>query len=191
MAEGRSLGLLISVGLAAAAVAAGVAALLLNIQQRKSEARDPYLKLVRVEEGTTDPAPWGSNWPRQYDSYLRTAERTHTRYGGSDGEVAASRLEKDPWLERMFAGYAFAIDFRERRGHAYMLSDQEQTRRVTERPQPGACLHCHASVIPTYRRLGDGDVQAGFVALGKLPYAEANAQVAATGSANPVAKGDS
>ena len=52
----------------------------------------------------------------------------------------------------MFAGYAFAIDYRDRRGHAYMLQDQEQTKRVTERPQPGSCLHCHASVIPTYRR---------------------------------------
>jgi len=28
----------------------------------------------------------------------------------------------------MFAGYAFAIDSRDRRGHAYMLSDQEATK---------------------------------------------------------------
>ena len=70
----------------------------------------------------------------------------------------------------MFAGYAFALDYRDRRGHAYMLLDQEKTRRVTERPQPGACLHCHASVIPTYRRLGTGEsdwekVRSGFVKL--------------------------
>jgi nitrite reductase (cytochrome c-552) len=191
MAASRSrfAGILIGVAVAAAAVAAGVAALLLNIQQRKTEARDPYLKLVRVGEDTTDPAPWGMNWPRQYDSYRRTVDATHTRYGGSDGAPARSRLEKDPWLVRMFAGYAFAIDFRERRGHAHMLYDQEQTRRITERPQPGSCLHCHASVIPTYRRLGEGDVHAGFVALGKLPYAEAHAEVVATGSMNPVARG--
>ncbi len=173
-----------------AAVAAGIAALLVNIQDRKAEARDPFLKLVRVGEGTTDPAPWGANFPRQWDSYRRTADATHTRYGGSDGAPAKSRLESDPWLARMFAGYAFAIDFRERRGHAYMLYDQEQTRRITERPQPGACLHCHASVIPTYRRLGEGDVHAGFVALGKLPYAEAHAEVVETGSLNPIAQGD-
>jgi nitrite reductase (cytochrome c-552) len=174
----------------AAALTAAVAALLLNIQERKLEAKDPYLKLVRVGEDTTDPAPWGSNWPRQYDSYRRTADLTHTTYGGSDGAPARSRLELDPWLARMFAGYAFALDFRERRGHAHMLYDQEQTRRVTERPQPGACLHCHASVIPTYRRLGDGDVHAGFVALGKLSYQDAHAEVVKTGSANPVPHGD-
>ena len=61
---------------------------------------------------------------------------------------------------------------------------------MTERPQPGACLHCHASVIPTYRRLGAGDVMAGFAALGRLPYAEAHAEVVKTGSQNPVALGD-
>src|SRR5262249_35439637 len=95
--------------------------------------------------------------------------------------------ERDPWLKRMFAGYAFALDYRDRRGHAYMLSDQEATRRVTERPQPGSCLHCHASVVPTYRRLGDGDVFKGFEAMTRLSYPEAHAEVAKTGSSNPVA----
>ena len=32
-----------------------------------------------------------------------------------------------PWLKRMFLGYAFSIDYRDRRGHAYMLADQEDT----------------------------------------------------------------
>ncbi|MCO6429459.1 MAG: ammonia-forming cytochrome c nitrite reductase subunit c552, partial [Deltaproteobacteria bacterium] len=30
----------------------------------------------------------------------------------------------------------------------------EVTERVTKRTQSGACLHCHASIIPTYRRVG-------------------------------------
>jgi len=184
-----ALALLLAV-VGAAALAVAIAALLLNIHERKTEAKDPYLKLVRVGEDTTDPAPWGVNFPRQYDGYLRTVDATHTRYGGSDGAPAASRLEQDPWLRRMFAGYAFALDFRERRGHAYMLYDQEQTLRVKERPQPGACLHCHASVIPTYRRLGEGDVLAGFAALGKLPYADAHTELVKTGSQNPVPQGD-
>src|SRR4051812_38085892 len=81
------------------------------------------------------------------------------------------------------------MDYRDRRGHAYMLSDQEQTRRVTDRPQPGNCLHCHTSVIPTYRRLGGGDVMKGFALLGAMPYAAAHAEVAKTGSLNPVAGG--
>jgi nitrite reductase (cytochrome c-552) len=180
-------------GLAAAAIgtaviAFGVAALLTNIFERKQEAKNPYLRLVEVTEETTDPTPWGMNWPRQLDGYRRTADITRTRFGGSEA-MPQERIDRDPWLKRIFAGYAFAIDYRDRRGHAYMLSDQEQTRRVTERPQPGNCLHCHTSVIPTYRRLGDGDVFKGFALLGQMPYAAAHAEVVKTGSMNPVAGG--
>ena len=41
------------------------------------------------------------NWPREHDGYMRTIDPTHTRYGGSDGAPAKSRIEKDPWLKRM------------------------------------------------------------------------------------------
>jgi nitrite reductase (cytochrome c-552) len=126
------------------------------------------------------------NWAREYNDYLRTADTTKTRFGGSDS-LPAEKAEAFPWLPRMFAGYAFAIDYRDRRGHAYMLQDQEQTKRVTERPQPGACLQCHASVIPTYRRLGGGDVFKGFETLSALSYSAAHAEVVKTGSSNPVA----
>ena len=158
----------ITVGAAAIAVSAVAAffvvGLLTNIFQRKQEAKNPFLRLVEVTEETTDPTPWGMNWTRQYDGYRRTADVSRTQYGGSEA-LPEEKIERDPWLKRLFAGYAFAIDYRDRRGHAHMLADQEQTKRVTTRPQPGACLHCHASIIPTYRRLGAGDVLKGFAAL--------------------------
>src|SRR5687767_14738518 len=88
-----------------------VAALLVNIFQRKLEAKNPYVRLVEVDEVTTDPAKWGINWRRQYDSYRRTVDQTHTQYGGSEGTPPDDRLKADPWLVRMFAGYAFSIDF--------------------------------------------------------------------------------
>ena len=179
----------IAVAAIAAFLAAGTAALLTNIIERKHEAKNPYVRLVDVREETVDAAAWGMNWPRQYDDYLRTVDVTRTRFGGSEA-LPAQKIERDPWLKRMFAGYAFSIDYRDRRGHAYMLSDQEMTRRVTERPQPGSCLHCHSSVIPTYRRLGDGDVFAGFEALGKMTYQDAHAEVVKTGSSNPVSGGN-
>jgi len=162
-----------------------VAALLVNIFQRKVEGRNPYLKLVNVTEETTDPAPWGMNWPREYDQYKRTAEASHTNFGGGDGAIPPEKADRDPWLTRMFAGYAFALDYRDRRGHAFMLLDQEQTRRVTERPQPGSCLHCHASVIPTYRKAGDGDVMLGFEKVCAMTYKDAHALVVSVGSLNP------
>jgi len=169
---------------ASAVVSAGVAALLVTIFAHKQEAKNPYLRLVDVGEETTDPAPWGMNWPRQFDAYKRTAEHTRTDFGGSEA-LPEEKSAREPWLKRMFAGYAFAIDYRDRRGHAYMLADQEATKRVTERPQPGSCLQCHTAVIPTYRRLGEGDVMKGFVQLSKMTYAQAHAEVVKTGSATP------
>lgn len=169
-----------------------LAGLLTSIFSRKQDAKNPYVRLVDVSEETTDPAAWGINWSREYDDYKRTAESTRTRFGGSE-TLPAEKAQASPWLTRMFAGYAFALDYRDRRGHAFMLQDQEQTKRVTERTQPGSCLHCHASVTPTYRRLGNGDVTAGFVALGKMSYTDAHAEVVKTGSSNPVtnSQGDS
>ena len=73
----------------------------------------------------------------------------------------------------MWAGYAFARDFREERGHAYMLDDQTFTERQQAAKQPGTCMHCHASVYVPYKKLGGGDLIAGFERMNQMPYPEA------------------
>jgi len=178
----------IALAFAALAVAtAGIAALLLNIMERKREAAAPDVRLVEVNENTTDPAVWGVNWPRQYGTYQLTALATRTRFGGHGGSesLPAEKIERDPWLKRMFLGYAFSIDYRDRRGHAYMLADQEQTERLTK-PQSGSCLHCHASVMPMYRALGNGDAMAGFEKTHAMSYADTNSKLRELGDAHPV-----
>jgi len=175
------------VTVAVALASAGAAALLVNIGERKAEARVPFVRLVDVGEDTTDPEPWGTNWPKQYDTYKLTAQHTATRYGGHGGSEALpeEKIERDPWLKRMFGGYAFSIDYRDRRGHAYMLEDQEQTKRQTK-PQSGSCLHCPASIMPLYRKLGDGDAIAGFEKTYAMSYAETNQMLHDIGHAHPV-----
>jgi nitrite reductase (cytochrome c-552) len=153
-----------------AAATYGVVALLMNIAERKREAQEYYLKLAELSEDTVDPAEWGKNFPRQYDGYRRTAENTNRRHGGSE---ALSRLDEDPRLRRIFAGYPFSVDYRERRGHAFMLEDQDNTERVHRFKQPGACLHCHASILPAYRQVGGGDVTQGFQEVCAMPLKEA------------------
>ena len=153
-------------------------ALLTNIFERKQEARQPFVRVVEVTEGTLDPSIWGQNWPYEYDSYLKTALPTATKYGGrglgaSDAGPAAQKLDREPWLKRIFAGYAFSLDYRDRRGHAFALFDQEQTKRVTEKQQPGACIQCHASNLALYRFAGKGDVMRGFEIVSGMPYQEA------------------
>ncbi len=199
-ADKRASGAIVmKLGLVALGAALATVLLLLlyaNISTRKQEAKQTFVQLVELDETTVDPAVWGKNFPRQYDAYLRTAERTGTRFGGWGSETLPdSRIEADPRLVTMFAGYAFAIDFRERRGHAYMLDDQRTTKRVTERKQPGACLHCHASNTVAFREQGlkqgapgsladpflsesaQAQLMAGFEAVCAMPYSEATVLV--------------
>tara|TARA_R110002049_G_scaffold72490_4_gene187313 strand:+ start:9970 stop:11550 length:1581 start_codon:yes stop_codon:yes gene_type:complete len=175
----------------------GVVALLVNIFERKQEARTPVIRVVDVNEISTDPEPWGQNFPLQYESYLKTVDSNRTEYGGNHS-LPPSKLDEFPWLKRLYAGYAFSIDYREARGHAYMLSDQQVTKRVTDVQQAGACLHCHASIVSTYRRIGletmgeqaDAEtlaadfnvdaVMAGFKAVSRKPYEEVLAELSKT-----------
>lgn len=188
------------VTIAAAALTVGVLALLGNIRTRKTEAQDSVLQLVKIDETTIDPAVWGKNFPRHYDSYKRTVDIEKTQHGGSE---AFSKIDADPVWKTLWDGYAFAIDFREERGHAYMLDDQRETKRVTERKQPGACLHCHASLSNAYRAKGKelgapgeltdpllsetglAQLNKGFEAVCAMPYEDATALVE-----HPVSCGD-
>ncbi|RPJ66883.1 MAG: ammonia-forming cytochrome c nitrite reductase subunit c552 [Acidobacteria bacterium] len=166
-------------------VVAGLTALLMNIREHKEEARNPFYRVVPLTDQTEDPAVWGKNFPLQFDAYQRTVDQVRTKYGGSEAMprtpteadprsiVAQSRLEEDPRLKTIWAGYAFARDFRKKRGHAYMLEDQTYTERQLAVKQPGTCLNCHASLYVTYKRLGDGDIIKGFEKLNALPFAEA------------------
>jgi nitrite reductase (cytochrome c-552) len=179
--------LLTIVGVAAATIA--VMFLLDNIGRRKREGEQVVFSLVNITESTIDPAEWGKNFPRQYDGYRRTAERSGTKYGGGGSEtLATDKLQQDPRLVTLFAGYAFSVDYRARRGHAFMLSDQDMTKRVQDPfKQPGSCVHCHASIIPAYRAKGKelgapdapedrfqwAQVMKGFEAVSAMPYAEA------------------
>jgi nitrite reductase (cytochrome c-552) len=176
--------LLLVGGALAALAAAGAAFLLMNIQERKQEARNPFFRVVELTDETVDPVVWGKNFPLQYDGYRRTVDMQRTRYGGSEAlprvptqadprsVVAQSKIDEDPRLKAIWAGYAFAKDFREERGHAYMLDDQTYTERQSV-GQPGTCLHCHASVYVPYKKLGGGDVIAGFERMNQMPFAEA------------------
>ncbi|MBM3984744.1 MAG: ammonia-forming cytochrome c nitrite reductase subunit c552 [Planctomycetes bacterium] len=171
--------------LATAALAVGVTALLVNVFERQQEGRNPFYRVVDLDDTVEDPALWGKNFPQQYDGYVRTVDQVRTRFGGSEAEprqpteadpravVSQSRIEEDPRLKTMWAGYAFAVDFREERGHAFMLEDQIYTERQDVVKQPGACLHCHASVYLPYKRAGGGDLIAGFEKLNQIPYPDA------------------
>jgi nitrite reductase (cytochrome c-552) len=198
----RPVGAYIGIAAVVALVTAGATALLVNIFQRKQEAKSTFVKLVEVTENDVDPAKWGVNWPREYDGYKRTSEPTSTKYGGgqkSSEGVTPEKSVRDPWLPRIFNGYLFAIDYRDRRGHAFMLQDQEATKRnvPVEAKQSGNCLHCHASIMPLYRKLGKEalpnaseaeQVQKGLALVSDMSYWDAHKLLEQTtgGKAHPV-----
>ena len=174
----------IIVGAAVLATIVGVG-LLMNIFERKQEARNPFYRVVELTDDTEDPGIWGKNFPLQYDDYKRTVDQVRTRYGGSEAlphtptkadprsVLSQSKIEEDPRLKAMWAGYAFAKDFREERGHAYMLDDQTFTERQQVVKQPGTCIQCHGSVYVPYKKAGNGDLIAGFEKFNQMPFTEA------------------
>ncbi|MCI0490867.1 MAG: ammonia-forming cytochrome c nitrite reductase subunit c552 [Blastocatellia bacterium] len=183
--RGRTVKLIAVTAFIATLVAVGGVALLVNIMERKQEGSNPFYRVVELTDETEDAALWGKNFPLQYDGYQRTVDQIRTRFGGSEAlprtpsaadprsVVAQSKLEEDPRLRVMWAGYAFSKDFREERGHAFMLEDQTYTERQQVARQPGTCMHCHASVYLPYKRLGEGDLIRGFEKMNQMPYSEA------------------
>ena len=164
------------------------AALLVSISEKKMEAKNPVVRVVEITDDTEDPAIWGKNFPVEYDLYKRTTDMVRTKYGGSEviprkpteqdprTVTSQSKTDEDARLKTMWAGYAFAADFREERGHAYTLEDQLFTQRQVVAKQPGTCGQCHASVYVPMKKLGGGDIFKGFAILNQMPYQEAAKQ---------------
>src|SRR5688500_1374531 len=91
----RRLVLILLTAVIAAVVAAGSTALLINIFERKLEARNPFYRVVELTDETVDPAIWGKNFPLQYDRYRRTTDQVRTRFGGSEA-MPRTPSEADP-----------------------------------------------------------------------------------------------
>ena len=138
-----------------------------------------------INDDVEDPAVWGKVFPLHYELYKKTVDMQRTKYGGSEAVprtptqadpralVSRTKVDEDIGLKTMWQGYAFAADFREERGHAYMLEDQKFTQRQQVVQQPGACMNCHASTYLANKKAGDGDITKGFEKINAMPYSEA------------------
>ena len=160
----RNVILLMLAFLIGAGVMAGFATLLVDIQTHKTEALQFPLKVVPVLAMELDPAVWGRNFPREYNTFTKMVDTSLlTQYGGS---VPYNKLEKDPALVRLWAGYAFSVDYNKARGHYYALEDQKTTKRQQVVNQPGACANCHAAEAPQLI------AQMGWENFNRTPYSE-------------------
>ncbi|HHN47752.1 MAG TPA: ammonia-forming cytochrome c nitrite reductase [Bacteroidales bacterium] len=116
-----------------------------SIIERRSEARLYFQMVSEIPDWEPRNEVWGQNFPRQYQSYMRTADTSFaSKYFGSS---RVDYLKKYPELVVMWAGYAFARDYNQGRGHYYAVSDVHQTLRTVQ-PQPATCWTCKSTDVP-------------------------------------------
>lgn len=121
-----------------------------SVFERRQEAALPISMPAGVTQYTGDSARWGEAFPREYESWLATAESEwRSKYGGSS---PIDHLALDPKLKQLFAGYPFAIEYNDDRGHLHALEDVRNTARIDParggKAQPGTCMTCKSSDVP-------------------------------------------
>ncbi len=125
-------------------LAAGLVGVLLYLKNQPPQVRG-IEPLVQIADKEPDSAKWALNFPNQYDSLQKTlTNNTHTTYGGSE---KLSKLDQDPRLITLFAGYPFSIEYNEDRGHLNSLTDVRAIKRVNEKTA-GTCYSCKSATNP-------------------------------------------
>ncbi|MCX6242924.1 MAG: ammonia-forming cytochrome c nitrite reductase [Bacteroidetes bacterium] len=137
-----------------------------SITQRKAESEYVYKPKVKLDEYEPRNSLWGENFPREYQSYLQTADTSFaSKYNGN---IFIDMLERDPRMVVLWAGYAFSKDYSQSRGHYYAITDIRNTLRTgapkgpEDGPQPNTCWTCKSPDVPRLmEKLGPIDFYKG------------------------------
>ncbi|MBF0360328.1 MAG: ammonia-forming cytochrome c nitrite reductase [Oligoflexia bacterium] len=123
-----------------------------SIMERRSESLIAFAPKVKINELESRNKIWGENYPREYTSFLKTAEGNfRSKYNGSN---LVDELSADPYMVILWAGYAFSKDYSKPRGHFYAVTDIRNTLRTgapkneNEGPQPATCWTCKSPDVP-------------------------------------------
>ncbi len=125
--------------------------LIVSIMERRWESKQPYLVVKPVAEWEFRNKVWGDNYPREYETFRKTATKgTRTKFGGS---YLRDYLNDDPRQVILFAGYGFSKDFKQARGHMYAVKDIKETGRTTkpngqDTGMPATCWTCKSPQVP-------------------------------------------
>ncbi|OHB67280.1 MAG: hypothetical protein A2Y77_07645 [Planctomycetes bacterium RBG_13_62_9] len=143
-------GLPLWAGIAIAGLLAVIVILLgllaVSIMERRWEAQRPAIVVQPLSEWEPNNAVWGRNYPREYESYMRTSiTDTKTKYGGS---YPRDYLDIDPYEVILFAGYGFSKDYVQGRGHYHSIEDVTQTARLIRPFDAATCWTCKSTDVP-------------------------------------------
>ncbi len=138
-------------------LAAALAGVLIFMKNQPPQQRTILPEVVQVKPLEADSAIWGEDFPNEWSTLQLTAtNHTRTTYGGSE---KFSHLLEDPRQIILFAGYSFAKDYNEDRGHMNSLVDVRATKRLVLTPGPtethATCYSCKSSDNPAlWKKLG-------------------------------------
>lgn len=99
-----------------------------------------------LPEGTLSVDEFAKYYPKQYDSFKKNEEMSNegTKYGGSE---EYDKLTQWPFLKEIFAGYGFAKEYNEDRGHVYSIEDVTKIKRINENSK-SSCWTCKSANVP-------------------------------------------
>ena len=123
-----------------------------SILERRTEAAYVNVPKKKINQFEPRNEVWGENYPREFQSYYQTADTTfQSKYNGN---VMIDMLEVDPRLVVLWAGYGFAKDYKQGRGHYYAVTDIHNTLRTgapksaNDGPMPSTCMTCKSPDVP-------------------------------------------
>ncbi len=123
-----------------------------SVIERRTEAVYAYSPKVELDEWEANNAEWGKFFPREYQSYMKTSDTSfRSKYNGA---ATIDMLEVDPRLVVLWAGYGFAKDYNQGRGHAYAVEDLRNSLRSgapvgdKKSPMPNTCWSCKSPDVP-------------------------------------------
>lgn len=138
--------------LATAGVAVVLGLVASSVSERRAEAVFAYTPQVEIKEWEPRNEEWGKNFPREFQSYYRTAQSDYrSKYNGS---AMIDMLGVDPRLVVLWAGYGFAKDYNQGRGHFYAVDDLVNSLRSggptgpEDGPMPATCWTCKSPDVP-------------------------------------------
>lgn len=123
-----------------------------SIIERRTEARMIDQKKVDIGEFEPRNIVWGQNYPKQYESYLAMRDTSFVSKYNGNGEI--DQLEQFPALVILWAGYGFAKDYSQPKGHIYAVKDIHESLRTgaptgpDDGPMPATCWTCKSPDVP-------------------------------------------
>ncbi len=120
-----------------------------SIIERRSESIYALQMIKPISEWEPRNEFWGENFPREFESYLKTLNMDFASKHG--GAKMIDYLEKYPELVILWAGNPFSRDYKQGRGHAWAIEDLRNTLRTGDNqwsPQPATCYSCKSTDSP-------------------------------------------